>query len=63
MYINIYKCIIINLINLVTDAIFFVLNVAVDLPDLHTPPKPCSVKNKTDCDNIERDNIDNNNNK
>ena len=34
MYINIYKCIIINLINFVTATISFVLNVARDLPDL-----------------------------
>ena len=65
MYINIYKCIITNLINFVTATIFFVLNVAGDLQDLQAPPQPCSIKNKTDSDNIEVDNNDNksNNNK
>ena len=58
MYINIYKCIIINLINFVTATISFVLNVAGDLPDLQAPPQPCSIKSKTDSDNIELDNND-----
>ena len=62
MYTNIYKCIIINLINFVTATIFFVLNVARDLPDLQAPPQPCSIKNKTDSENVELDN-DNNINK
>ena len=62
MYINIYKCSIINLINFVTATIFFVLNVAGDLSDLQTPAQPCSIKNKTDSDNIELDNNDDNNN-
>ena len=62
MYINIYKCSIINLINFVTATIFFVLNVAGDSPDLQTPAQPCSIKNKTDSDNIELDNNDDNNN-
>ena len=34
MYINIHKCIIINLMNFVTTTILFVLNVAGDFPDL-----------------------------
>ena len=34
MYINIYKCIIINLINFLTATISFVLNIAGNLPDL-----------------------------
>ena len=63
MYINIYKCIIINLINFVTATISFVLNVVGDLPGLQTPPQSCSIKNKADSDNIELDNNDNNNNK
>ena len=62
MHINIYKCIIINLINFVTAIISFVLNVAGDLPDLQAPSHPCSIKNKTDSDNIELDNSNNNNN-
>ena len=62
MYINIYKCIIINLINFVTATISFVLNVAGYFPDLQSPPQPCSIKNKTDSDNIQLDNNDNNNN-
>ena len=62
MYTNVYKCIIINLINFVTATIFFVLNVARDLPDLQAPPQPCSIKNKTDSENVELDN-DNNINK
>ena len=62
MYTNIYKCIIINLINFVTATIFFVLNVARDLPELQAPPQPCSIKNKTDSENVELDN-DNNINK
>ena len=62
MYINIYKCIIINLINFVTATISFVLNVAGDLPDLQAPPQPCSTNSKTDSDNIELVNNDNNNN-
>ena len=61
MYINIYKCII-NLINLVTATISFVPNVAGDLPDLQAPPQPCSIKNKTDSDNIGLDNNGNTNN-
>ena len=65
MYINIYKCVIINLINFMSATISFVLNVARDLPDPQVPPQPCSIKNKTDSDNIELDNNDNksNNNK
>ena len=58
MYINIYKCIIINLINFVTATISFVLNVTGDLPDLQAPPQSCSMKNKTDSDNIKLDNND-----
>ena len=43
--------------------ISFIFNVAGDLPDLQAPPQPCSIKNKTDSDNIEpNDNNDNNNN-
>ena len=61
MYINIYKCIF-NLINFVTATIYFVLNVAGDLPDLQVPPEYCSIKNKTDSDNRELDNNNNNNN-
>ena len=61
MYINIYKCIIINLMNFVTATISFVLNVAGDFPDLQALPQPCSIKNKTDGDNIELNNNDNNN--
>ena len=61
MYINIYKCIIINLINFLTATISFFLNVAGDFPDLQAPPQLCSIKNKTDSDNIELDNNDNNN--
>ena len=62
MHINIYKCIIINLINFVTATISFALNVIRDLPDLQALPQPCSIKNKTDSDNIELDNSNNNNN-
>ena len=62
MYINIYKCIIIILINFVTATISFVLNVAGDLQDLQASPQPYSIKNKTDSDNIELDNNNNNNN-
>ena len=62
MYIYIYKCIIIILINFVTATISFVLNVAIDLPDLQVLPRPCSIKNKTDSDNIELDNNDDDNN-
>ena len=62
MYINRYKCIIINLINFVTATISFVLNVIGDLPDLQVLPQPCSIKNKIDSDNIELDYNDNNNN-
>ena len=66
MYINIYKYSIINLINFVTATLSFVLNVAGDLPDLQAPAQPCSIKKKTDSDNIELDNNndddDNNNN-
>ena len=57
----IYKCIII-LINFVIATISFILNVAGDLPDLQVPPQPCSIKNKTDSDNIEPDDNNNNNN-
>ena len=39
-----------------------ILNVAGDLPDLEAPPQPCSIKNKTDSDNIEPDNNSNNDN-
>ena len=56
-----YKCIIIILINFVIATISFVLNVAGDLPQLQAPPQPCSIKNKTDSDNIELEH--NNNNK
>ena len=56
-----YECIIIILINIVTGTIFSVLNVAGDFPDLQTPPQPCSIKNKTDSDNIGLVNNDNNN--
>ena len=65
MYINTYKCIIINFINFMTATISFVLNVAGDLPDLQDRSQPCSSKNKTDSDNRELDNDDdddNNNN-
>ena len=58
--IYIYKSIIIILINFVIATISSVLNVAGDLPDLQGPPQSCSIKNKTDSDNIE---LDNNNNK
>ena len=51
MHINIYKCIIINLINFVTATISFVLNVVGNFPDIQAPPQPCSIKNKTDSDN------------
>ena len=61
MYINIYKCVI-NLINFVTATISFVLNVAGELPDLQALPQPCSIKNKTESDNIELDNNNNNDN-
>ena len=37
---------------------YFILNVAGDLPDLQAPPRPCSIKNKTDSDNIEPDDDD-----
>ena len=57
-----FQCIIIILINFVTATISFVLNVAGDLPDLQASPQPCSIKNKTDNDNIELDNNDDNNN-
>ena len=60
IYIYIYKGIMIILINFVTATISFVLNVAGDLPDLQAPPQPCSIKSKTDSDNIE---LDDNNNK
>ena len=56
-----YKCIIIILVNFVIATISFVLNVAGDLPQLQAPPQPCSIKNKTDSDNIELEH--NNNNK
>ena len=62
MYIYIYKSIIIILINFVIATISSVLNVAGDLPDLQAPPQPCSIKSKTDSDNIELDNNNNNNN-
>ena len=42
-----------------TATISFALNVARDLPDLKDPPQPCSIKSKTDSDNIELDNNDN----
>ena len=62
----IYKSINIILINFMTATISFVLNIAGDLPDLQAPPQPCSIKNKTDSDNIELDDDDddddNNNN-
>ena len=60
MYVYIYKCIIIILINFVSATISFILDFARDLPDLQAPPQPCSIKNKTDSGNIE---IDNSNNK
>ena len=56
-----YKCIIIILVNFVIATISFVLNVAGDLPQLQAPLQPCSIKNKTDSDNIELEH--NNNNK
>ena len=56
-----YECIIIILINIVTGTIFSVLNVAGDFPDLQAPPQPCSIKNKTDSDNLGLVNNDNNN--
>ena len=62
MYIYIYKCIIIILINFVIATISFVLNVAGDLPDLQVSPQSCSIKNKTDSDHTEFDNNNNNNN-
>ena len=61
MYIYIYKSIIVIIINFMIATISSILNVAGDLPDLEAPPQPCSIKNKTDSDNIEPDN--NNNNK
>ena len=49
-----------HLINDIMSAIIsFILNLAGYLPDLQALPQPCSIKNKTDGDNIE---IDNNNN-
>ena len=57
IYIYIYECIIINI---VTGTISSVLNVTGDFPDLQAPPQPCSIKNKTDSDNIELVNNDNN---
>ena len=42
--------------------ISFILNVTGDLPDFQAPPQSCSIKNKTDSDNIEPDDINNNNN-
>ena len=62
IYIYIYNCIIIILINFVIATISFILNVAGDLPDFQAPPQPCSIKNKTDSDNIEPDDNNNNNN-
>ena len=64
MYINIYKCIIINLMTFVTATISFALNVTRDLPDHFCGARlqPCSIKNKTNTDNIELDNNDNHNN-
>ena len=53
MYIYICICIIIILISFVIATILFILNVVGDLPDLQTLPQPCSIKNKTDSDNIE----------
>ena len=61
--VHIYKCIMIILINFVIATISFVLNVAGDLPDLQAPPQPCSIKKKTDTDNIDLDDNNNNNNK
>ena len=58
---NIYKCIIINLINFMTATISFFLNFGGDFPDLQAPPQLCSIKKKTDNDNMELDNNDNNN--
>ena len=53
-----------------TATISFALNVAGDLLGLQAPPQPCSIKNKTDSDNIglgddddDDDNNNNNNNK
>ena len=62
MYIYIYKCIIIILINFVIVTISFGLNVARDLPDIQAPPQPSSIKNKTNNDNIELNNNNNDNN-
>ena len=47
MYINIYKCIIINLINFETATIYLVLNVAGDLPDLQALPPDSLAPSKT----------------
>ena len=47
MYVNIYKCIIINLINFETATIYFVLKVAGDLPDLQAPPPDSLAPSKT----------------
>ena len=55
MYIYVYKDIIIIPINFVTAAISLFLNVAGDLVDLQSPPQSCSIKSKTDSDNIEID--------
>ena len=52
----------IYIINFVIATISFILNVAGDLPDLQAPPQLCSIKNKTDSDNIKLDNNNNNNN-
>ena len=54
--------IIIILINFVTANIFFVVNIAEDFPDLQVLTQPCSIKNKTDSDNIDFNNNDNDNN-
>ena len=51
-----YKSIIVILINFVIATILSVLNVTGHLSDLQAPPQPCSIKNKTDSDNIEPDN-------
>ena len=44
-----------------TATISFFLNVGGDFPDLQAPPQLCSIKKKTDSDNMELDNNDNNN--
>ena len=52
---------IIIFINFVIATIYFVLNVAGDLPDLQASLQPCSIKNNN-IDNVELDNNNNNNN-